>query len=62
MDDYHAEGGSNYNKLLLKAEKGNFDYSNPDIYTRLMSICSYVASLTDGNALLKFRKIKGLQV
>ena len=50
---------TNYDNLILKAEKGNFDYSSEDLYTRLISICKYVASLTDGNAVLKFQKIKG---
>ncbi|WP_027393945.1 dGTP triphosphohydrolase [Aquimarina latercula] len=53
---------SNYDKLILKAEGSNFDYKSDDLYTRLISISNYVASLTDGNALLKFQKIKGLQV
>jgi len=46
----------------LKAEGNHFDYKNEDLYSRLISISNYVASLTDGNALLKFQKIKGLQV
>jgi len=49
-------------KLILKAEGNHFDYKNEDLYSRLISISNYVASLTDGNALLKFQKIKGLQV
>ncbi|SEL24795.1 dGTPase [Aquimarina amphilecti] len=53
---------SNYDKLILKAEGNNFDYTNEDLYTRLISISNYVASLTDGNALLKFQKIKGLEI
>ncbi|MBQ4805480.1 dNTP triphosphohydrolase [Aquimarina sp. MMG015] len=53
---------SNYDKLILKAEGNNFDYANDDLYTRLISISNYVASLTDGNALLKFQKIKGLGI
>lgn len=53
---------TNYDKLILKAEEGCFDYISEDLYTRLISICKYVASLTDGNALLKFQKIKGASV
>ncbi|TPN86349.1 dGTP triphosphohydrolase [Aquimarina algicola] len=61
-DHYSLNNGSNYDKLILRAEDGNFDYKSEDLYTRLISICKYVASLTDGNALLKFQKIRGLQV
>ncbi|AXT57686.1 dNTP triphosphohydrolase [Aquimarina sp. AD1] len=61
-DHFMNQKASNYDKLILKAEGNNFDYTNDDLYTRLISISNYVASLTDGNALLKFQKIKGLQV
>ncbi|MBW1296168.1 deoxyguanosinetriphosphate triphosphohydrolase [Aquimarina litoralis] len=60
--NYNNQEASNYDKLILKAEGNNFDYTNDDVYTRLISISNYVASLTDGNALLKFQKIRGLQV
>lgn len=59
---YNHDMSSNYDKLILKAEGANFDYKNDDLYTRLISISNYVASLTDGNALLKFQKIRGLKV
>ncbi|GAA0716495.1 deoxyguanosinetriphosphate triphosphohydrolase [Aquimarina litoralis] len=61
-NNYNNQEASNYDKLILKAEGSNFDYSHEDLYTRLISISNYVASLTDGNALLKFQKIRGLQV
>jgi len=61
-NNYNQNTASNYDKLILKAEGVNFDYKNEDLYARLISISNYVASLTDGNALLKFQKIRGLQV
>ncbi|WP_299895827.1 dGTP triphosphohydrolase [uncultured Aquimarina sp.] len=61
-NNYNNQEASNYDKLILKAEGSNFDYTHEDLYTRLISISNYVASLTDGNALLKFQKIRGLQV
>ncbi|WP_378184235.1 deoxyguanosinetriphosphate triphosphohydrolase [Aquimarina sp. SS2-1] len=61
-DHYNNRQTSNYDKLILKAEGKHFDYKNDDLYTRLIGICNYVASLTDGNALLKFQKIKGLEI
>ncbi|KAA1245937.1 dGTP triphosphohydrolase [Aquimarina sp. RZ0] len=62
MDRFNLRQASNYDTLILKAEGNNFDYKNDDLYSRLISISNYVASLTDGNALLKFQKIRGLQV
>ena len=61
-DHYNTGEASNYDQLILRAEDGKFDYKNEDLYCRLISISNYVASLTDGNALLKFQKIKGLHV
>lgn len=61
-ENYHTNSQSFYDKLILKAEGENFDFKNPDTYTRLISICQYIASLTDGNALEKFKKIKGLGI
>ena len=61
-NNYNNQEASNYDKLILKAEGSNFDFTHEDLYTRLISISNYVASLTDGNALLKFQKIRGLQV
>ncbi len=61
-DRFTTGTSSNYDALILRAEDGNFDYKNEDVYTRLLSISNYVASLTDGNALLKFQKIKGLSL
>ena len=60
--NYHENTLSNYDKLILKAEGSNFDYKNDDVYLRNLSICKYVASLTDGNAVLKFQKIKGFGI
>ncbi len=61
-DNYTQGQSSNYDKLILRAEGANFEYKNDDLYARLISISNYVASLTDGNALLKFQKIRGLQL
>ncbi len=61
-DNYNRDETSNYDKLILRAEGDHFDYKNEELYTRLISVCKYVASLTDGNALMKFQKIRGLQL
>ena len=50
---------TNYDKLLLKGLKTEHDYTAMDLYQRLLLACSYVASLTDGNALIQFKKMTG---
>lgn len=49
---------SNYDKLILELlpEKYNKEGS---AYTMLLSVCQFVAGLTDGNAVLLFNKITG---
>jgi len=61
-ENYHQGTEISYDKLILKAEGESFDYKNEDLYLRLISICQYIASLTDGNALEKFKKMKGLGI
>jgi len=61
-ENYVENEQTSYDELILKAEGENFDYKNKDLYLRLISICQYVASLTDGNALQKFKKIKGIGI
>ena len=61
-EHYQSDTESMYDKLLLRAEGKHFMYKTGDAYQRILSICSYVASLTDSQALQKFRKIKGLDI
>lgn len=58
--NYHDHKTTAFDNLILRNEAGQFDYKNEDLYLRLISICQYVASLTDGNALQKYKEIKGM--
>lgn len=60
VTNYHNERITAFDNLILRNEAGQFDYKNEDLYLRLISICQYVASLTDGNALQKYKEIKGM--
>lgn len=53
---------THYDKLLLK---GFFELNNKspeNLYYHIMQVCSFIAGLTDGNALLTFNKINGNNV
>ena len=52
---------SNYDKLILKVLPETVDLKANSIYKRLMAICLYVSKLSDSNALLIHKKIKGIQ-
>ena len=57
---YHGSG-SHYDKLILKLFDSELDYKNDKLYNRMMAVCSLVASYSDSNAILIYRKIKGLE-
>ena len=49
---------SNYDKLILKSLPETLSKEG-SIYQRLLNICHYVASLSDSQAILQYKKIKG---
>ena len=53
--------GSHYEKLILKLFDSELGYKNDKLYDRMMAVCSLVASYSDSNAILIYRKIKGLE-
>ena len=50
---------TNYDKLILNLLPENIQEPKENLYLRILSICGYVASLTDGYALELFKKLKG---
>jgi dGTPase len=53
---------NNYDKLVLQLLPEKMQQLEGDLYYRLLQIASYVASLSDGIALLLYRKIKGMEL
>ncbi|MDO9038155.1 MAG: dGTPase, partial [Lutibacter sp.] len=50
---------TNYDKLILNLLPESLQEPKENLYLRILSICGYVASLTDGYALELFKKLKG---
>lgn len=59
-NNFHNEA-STYDKLILKTLPKNLKIDSTSLYDRLLSICHFVASLSDSNAILTFKKLKGIQ-
>jgi dGTPase len=59
VEHEHAGNASNFDKLILKNFLKDFDFSNSSLEDWLIDVCSYVASLTDSNALRTYRKLTG---
>ena len=55
---------SNYNRLVLKSvpELQHLQNEESGVYQKLLQICSYTASLTDGFTVASFKKYKGLSL
>jgi len=50
---------TNYDKLILNLLPESLQEPKEDIYLRILSICGFVASLTDGYALELYKKLNG---
>jgi dGTPase len=55
----HENSLTNYDKLILNLLPESLQEPKESLYLRVLSICGYVASLTDGYALELFKKLKG---
>ncbi len=50
---------SNYDKLILKGLPKTIKTNQESLYERLLSVCFYVSLLSDSQAILNYKKIKG---
>ena len=50
---------SNYDLLILKSIPNVYFDKSSSIYVKLLSVCNYVSLLSDSQAILKYKKIKG---
>ena len=60
----NSEAGNKtaYDDLILKILPGTIDFSDEKIYLRLLSVCHFVASLSDSQAILLYKKIVGIEI
>jgi dGTPase len=50
---------SHYDKLLIQLLPSSFHLGQESLYDNLLSVCRFVASLSDSNALMLHQKLKG---
>ena len=60
IDHHNNDSKSNYDKLILKGFASKVNYKGLPLYEQLLNCCNFVASLSDGNALMWFQKINGV--
>ena len=52
---------SSYNQLILKLLPNTINFDEPEIYKRVLNVCHHVSLLSDSQAVLTFKKLKGFQ-
>ncbi|APX99225.1 deoxyguanosinetriphosphate triphosphohydrolase [Lacinutrix venerupis] len=50
---------SNYDKLILKGLPKTIKTDHKNLYERLLSVCHYISLLSDSQAIIQYKKIKG---
>lgn len=55
----HTNTLSNFNKLILKTFPKTTNINQDDLYSNLLAVCNYISKLSDSNAILTYRKLKG---
>lgn len=50
---------SNYDRLILKILPDTLIMEDDSLYNHLLAVCHYLSKLSDGNAMLTYKKIKG---
>ena len=53
---------SNYDKLILKGLPKTINIDQESLYERLLSVCHYISLLSDSQAIIQYRKIKGFSI
>ena len=60
-NDFNNEASS-YDKLINQILPDTINFNDNSLYSRLINICHYIALLSDRNAILLYKKIKGLSI
>ncbi|MCB0447113.1 MAG: deoxyguanosinetriphosphate triphosphohydrolase [Gelidibacter sp.] len=55
----HINNLSNYNQLILSLFPKTLDLNHLTVYDSLLAICNFISKLSDSNAILTYRKLKG---
>lgn len=59
INNNYAGTGSNYDKLILKGLPSTLDLHTESLYVRLLDVCHFVSSLSDSQAILQYKKLRG---
>ena len=53
---------TNYDKLIMKGLPSTLDFNTDSLYVRLLNVCHYVSLMSDSQAIIEYKKIKGFSL
>jgi dGTPase len=59
VNNCYDNTASNYDKLILKGLPKTIKVNQDSLYERLLSVCHYISLLSDSQAIIQYKKIKG---
>lgn len=59
VDHQNTGNTSNHDRLIMKVFPSTCDFETKTFYENIMSVCHYVSKLSDSNAILTIKKLKG---
>ena len=62
VNNSYDNNASNYDKLILQTLPETITFLDDSLYVRLINICHYIALLSDRQAIIQYKKIKGLSI
>jgi dGTPase len=62
INNVYENKASNYDKLLMHLLPAKYAILDDSVYNRILSICNFIAGMSDGAAILLHKKIKGIEL
>ena len=62
VNNCYTNTASNYDKLILKGLPKTIKIDQDSLYERLLSVCHYISLLSDSQAIIQYKKIKGFSI
>lgn len=62
VNNSYNKTASNYDKLLLNLLPEKYRIEHKEVYNRILSVCGFIAGMSDGAAILLHKKIKGIEL
>ena len=62
VNNCYENTASNYDKLILKGLPKTIKIDQNSLYERLLSVCHYISLLSDSQAIIQYKKIKGFSI